>query len=81
MNYQACVGQALTSPELSILLGTAYICIGLTILPVLHTGNVVQLSKSFKDGSKFLLLNKVNEALEDDPDLHGVPQQYRLQAL
>ena len=50
--------------------------------PMLHTGNiVVQLSKSFKDGSKFLLLNKVNEALENDPDLHGVPQQYRLQAL
>ena len=56
--------------------------IGLTILPVLHTGNiVVQLSKSLKDGSKFLLLNRVNEALENDPGLHGVPQQYHLQAL
>ena len=56
--------------------------IGLTVLPHLPAAKaVVQLSKSFKDGSKFLWLNKVNEALLTDPDLHGVPQEYRLQAL
>lgn len=41
----------------------------------------MQLSKSFKEEPKFLFLRQVDNALQNDPDLHGIPQEMRLQAL
>jgi len=42
---------------------------------------VVQLSKSLKKGSKFVHLNCLLQALQSDPDLHGIPRPLRPQAL
>ena len=42
---------------------------------------MVQLSKSFKDGSKFLDLSSLLKALESDPDLLGIPPCLCPQAL
>ena len=56
--------------------------VGLTVAPLLPgTEIMVQLSKSFKDGSKFLDLSSLLKALESDPDLLGIPPCLRPQAL
>ena len=56
--------------------------IGLTILPLLPRANItVQLTQSYNEGSKFLLLHQLHDALLNDPDLHGIHPELRLQAL
>ena len=56
--------------------------IGLTVVPLVPEGEiVVQLSRSLKEGSKFLSLHLLLEALYNDPDLHGIPLDLRPQVL
>ena len=57
--------------------------IGLTIAPRLPGAEIVlQLTKTFREGSKFLLLRKfLLEALYSDPVLHRIPIDLRPQAL
>ena len=42
---------------------------------------IVQLTKSYKDDVKFLCLNKLQQALHDDPDLTDIPVDMRSQAI
>ena len=56
--------------------------IGLTVAPRLPGAEIVlQLTKTFREGSKFLLLRNLLEALYSDPNLHGIPIDLRPQAL
>lgn len=56
--------------------------VGVTIAPRLPgTEIVVQPTKTFREGSKFLLLHHLLQALHSNPDLHGVPLHLRPQAL
>ena len=56
--------------------------VGLAFAPLLQGMEVVvQLTKTFREGSKFLLLHKLLQALASDPDLHGIPLAMRSQAL
>ena len=55
---------------------------GLTVVPLLPESEIiVQLSKTFKEGSKFLHMNRLLQALRSDPDLLGLPPLIRPQAL
>ena len=56
--------------------------VGLTVassIPSCHM--IVQFSRSYKEGAKFLDINNLLQALQNDPDLHGIPCQLRPQAL
>ncbi len=56
--------------------------VGLTVAPVLSDSEIfVQVSKNLRKGSKFLHLNCLLQALQSDPDLHGVSPHLRSQAL
>ena len=56
--------------------------VGITIAQRLtETEIVVQLKKSFREGSKLLLLSKLLEALQSDPDLHAIPSVLRPQSV
>ena len=56
--------------------------IGLAFVYLLQgTEVVVQQTKSLREGSKFLLLHNLFRALENDPDMEGIPLGLRSQAL
>ena len=56
--------------------------VGLSFAPLLEGMEVViQLSKSFREGLKFLLLHYLLQALQSDPDLQGVSLALRPQTL
>ena len=56
--------------------------IGLTIAPQRpETNIVIQLTRTFREGSKFLQLEHLLQALYADPDLHAIPIQLRPQSL
>lgn len=56
--------------------------IGLTIASQRpETNIVIQLTRTFREGSKFLQLQYLPKALYTDPDLHGIPIELRPQSL
>ena len=56
--------------------------IGLAFVDLLQGKEViVQQTKSLREGSKFLLLHNLFRALENDPDMEGIPSSLRPQAL
>lgn len=49
---------------------------------ILNTDHIIiQLSKSYKNGGKFVDFKAFNEAVWFDPDVKGIPQSEKLQAL
>ena len=55
---------------------------GLTVAPLIPESEIiVQLSKTFKEGSKFLHMNRLLQALQSDPDLFRIPPLIRPQAI
>ena len=56
--------------------------IGLTVLHLIPTNHIiVQLSKSYKKGGKFIDLKAFAEALSKDPDLSGITDLHRPQVI
>ena len=56
--------------------------IGLTVLHLIPTNHIiVQLSKSYKNGGKFINLKAFAEALSKDPDLSGITDLHRPQVI
>ena len=55
---------------------------GITVAPLLPESEIIeQLSKAFKQGSKFLHLTRLLQAVQSDPDLLGIPPPLRPQAV